>query len=361
MTTAGAAPADTHGPDAVPPERARAGLRGSLIIAGARLLTALPEAPLVAAAESIGEIWYHVAPARAAQLRANLRRVCEGLETQGRGTQLARRAATDPDALELLVRRSFRHAVRYYLEVARAGGVTAESAWARIDVQTPDEVRDALMLGNPVLIMGMHYGAIEMPVALIRRMVGHAVTAPMETVGDPGLQRWFVESRSRAGVNIVPIADARRSLLRAIRRGESVGMVGDRDLMGNGLLVPFFGHPAPIPAGPALLALETGIPVYVGSARRTRAGRYAGRLMLVPTPTEGTRRERMTALTAAIASAFESILADGPEQWWGGFHPIWPDLAQGGHAATPSPDAGPDRPSGRSPEVGPEMPPGPRA
>jgi hypothetical protein len=37
------------------------------------------------------------------------------------------------------------------------------------------------------------------------------------------------------------------------------------------------------------------------------------------------------ALTAAIAAAMESILADAPEQWWGAFHPIWPDLDLGRH------------------------------
>ncbi len=293
----------------------------------ARVLTWLPEAPLVAAAEAIGEIWYRVTPDRAAQARVNLRRVCEGLAAQGRGTSLARRAATDPDALERIVRRAYRHALRYYLEVARTGGLTVESAAARIDIDTPDEVRDALMTGQPVVIVGMHFGAIELPTIIISSLVGHRVTAPMETVSDPGLQRWFVESRSRVGVNIVPVRDARRALMRALRRHESVGMVADRDMMGNGLLVPFFGHPTPIPAGPALLAIEAGVPVYAGSARRAKGGRFRGRLMLVPAPVAGSRRERITALTASIATAFESILADGPEQWWGAFHPIWPDLA----------------------------------
>ena len=268
---------------------------------GARVLTRLPEAPLVAAAEAIGELWYRATPDRAAQARANLRRACEGLAAQGRGTSLARRAATDPEALERIVRRTYRHAARYYLEVALTGGLTVESAAARIDVDTPDEVRDALMTGQPVVIVGMHFGAIELPTVVLSHLVGHRVTAPMETVGDPGLQRWFVESRSRVGVNIVPIRDARRALLRALRRHESVGMVADRDLLGNGLMVPFFGHPTPIPAGPALLAIETGVPVYAGSARRASGGRYRGRLILVPTPTEGSRRERVAALTAAIA------------------------------------------------------------
>ena len=109
----------------------------------------------------------------------------------------------------------------------------------------------------------------------------------METVADPGLQRWFVESRSRVGVNIVPIRDARRALLRALRRHESVGMVADRDMLGNGLLVPFFGHPTPIPAGPALLAIEAGVPVYAGSARRAKGGRYRGRLIAGAHPRGG--------------------------------------------------------------------------
>jgi hypothetical protein len=49
-------------------------------------------------------------------------------------------------------------------------------------------------------------------------------------------------------------------------------------------------------------------------------------VIAVPSPVEGTRRERVVALTAAIAAAYETILADAPEQWWGAFHPIWPDL-----------------------------------
>ena len=306
----------------------RPGLRGSLVMAAAAVAARLPEGPLGAAAEAAGELWYRAAPARRAQARANLARVCEGLASSGRGPAAARRAATDPDALERLVRASFRHAARYYLEVARAGAYDIETALSRVELDDEDEVRHTLQSGNPVIIVGMHFGAIELPVVLLSHLVGHSVTAPMEAVTDPALQRWFVSSRSRVGVNIVPIANARRSLLRALRAGESVGLVADRDLTHSGIDVPFFGHPAPIPAGPSLLALETGATIYVSAARRTRDGGYRARLIRVPTPETGTRRERMVSLTAAIASGFESILADGPEQWWGAFHPIWPDLDQ---------------------------------
>ena len=319
------APEERPGPATSGPAR-RASLGARVLLLGASVLGRLPEAPLVAAAESIGELWYRLAPARAAQARANLGRVCGGLAATGRGTPLARRAATDPEALERIVRASFRHAVRYYLEVARTGAYDVETALARLDLEAPDAVRETLGSGRPVMIVGMHFGAIELPVVVVSHLVGHRVTAPMETVADPGLQRWFIESRSRVGVTIVPIAGARRALLRGIRRGESVGMVADRDITGGGIPVPFFGHLAPMPAGPALLAVETGIPIYAGAARRTKGRRYSGRLMLVPAPETGSRRERIGALTAAMAEAFESLLADAPEQWWGAFHPIWPDL-----------------------------------
>ncbi len=209
----------------------------------------------------------------------------------------------------------------------RTGSYDLETALARIDIESPVEVRDALDGGRPIVLAGMHFGAIELPVVVVSHLVGHLVTAPMETVADDTLQRWFMDSRSRVGVNIIPIRNARRVMLRDLRSGRSVGMVADRDLTGTGILVPFFGHPAPIAAGPALLAIETGVPVYAGAARRTRDGRYRGRLIRVPEPGAGSRRERVVALTAGIAAAFESLLADAPEQWWGAFHPIWPDLA----------------------------------
>jgi KDO2-lipid IV(A) lauroyltransferase len=302
-------------------------LRARLLLGIAHVLGVLPEAPLIAACESIGELWYRTSPVKAAQARANLRRVCEGLDAQGRGPQRARRAATDPAALERLVRASFRHAARYYLEVARTGAYTLETAVSRIGVETPGEVRDALMAGRPAVLVGMHFGAIELPAIYIAHLTGRKVTGPMETVADPELQHWFLTSRGRVGVNIVPLKDARRPLLAALRRGESIGLINDRDITRTGIPVPFFGFPAPVSPGAAMLALETGTDVYVGSARRLRGGRYSGKLIAVPTPAEGTKKQKVVALTAAIAAAYETILADAPEQWWGAFHPIWPDIA----------------------------------
>jgi KDO2-lipid IV(A) lauroyltransferase len=81
--------------------------------------------------------------------------------------------------------------------------------------------------------------------------------------------------------------------------------------------------------GPGLLAIETNAPVNAVSVRRTRDGRYLGRVepIPVPGPEAGSRRERLTAFLQAEAHAFERTIARAPDQWWGVFFPIWPDLA----------------------------------
>jgi KDO2-lipid IV(A) lauroyltransferase len=298
---------------------------GRLLVAGSWLACRLPERPLVRAAELTGDLWYRTSPERAAQARRNLRRVAVACAERGRGSEVVRAAATDPRALELLVRRAFRHLARYYLEVARTPAIRGDDLDELIHLETPEAIAAAFTPGRPVIFLGLHFGSLELPALFLASRVGGAV-APMETLDDPGLQAWFVRTRGAAGVRIVGLREARRELLAALREGTSVGLVGDRDLTGGGAPVPLFGAPAILPLGPALLAVESGAPLCAVGVRRVGVGHYRGRLLEVAVPTDGTRRDRVTAAMPAIADAFERIIEDAPEQWWAVFFPIWPDL-----------------------------------
>lgn len=303
-------------------------LRGRALVGASWLACHLPEGPLTALAEAAGELWYRAAPDRAAQARRNLGRVAAALAADGRGSPAVRAAASDPAALERFVRRAFRHAARYYLEVARTPAVRAEDLERRVVIETPETVAAAFEPGRGVLFVGLHFGAIELPGLYLASRVGGAV-APMETIADPDLQAWFVRTRGAMGVRIVGLREARRELLGALRAGTSAGLIGDRDLTGGGTLTELFGHPAMLPLGPAMLAVEAEAPLFVVGVRRAGIARYRGKLLAVPVPAEGTRRERVTTLTTAVAGAFETIIADAPEQWWSVFFPIWPDLETG--------------------------------
>src|SRR5205823_1351259 len=89
--------------------------------------------------------------------------------------------------------------------------------------------------------------------------------------------------------------------------------------------VELFGAPARLPIGAAVLALETGAPTWVVATRRAGA-RYRTRIVGLTVPDTGTQREKLASLIAQQVAAFERVVADGPEQWWTLFFPIWEDI-----------------------------------
>jgi KDO2-lipid IV(A) lauroyltransferase len=171
----------------------------------------------------------------------------------------------------------------------------------------------------------MHFGAIEMPGILAVQGVGPLVT-PMEFVANPRFERYIYSTRAAVGTIIVSLKDAPAQLISALRRNEPVGLVADRDITGGGVEVELFGSTTRIPAGPAILAAESGAPVCIGAVRRTAPGRYRGKLLALPVSKDASRRERSRAMLRDEAGSFEQLISDAPEQWLALFHPIWPDL-----------------------------------
>jgi lauroyl/myristoyl acyltransferase len=315
---------------AAPEARARGTLaqrlRARALTVVTRLLIAIPEGPVDALGEAAGDLWYRAAPGRAERARRNYRRVAAHLVSRDLGSPLLRAAAADPAALERLVRLAFRHAVRYYLDMARLPGRSLSELDRRLVVETPGTVEAAFGRPGPMVFAAMHFGAVEFPALYAVARRNERVTAPMETLDDPALQAWIAETRSSVGVDLVTLRDARRALTAALDEGRAVGMVVDRHVAGGTVEVPFFGSPAPLPMGPALLAMERHLPIWLAAVRRGPGGRYFGRLYRVDLPAEGTRRARMTAGMTALAAGMEEAIAVAPEQWWSIFFPIWPDL-----------------------------------
>jgi KDO2-lipid IV(A) lauroyltransferase len=290
------------------------------------LVSKLPEGFVLRLASLVGTAWYLVARGRRDRARANLRRVVTYLAEQELGGETVRHAAVRRRSLEALVRSAFRHAVRYYLEVARTPAITPAFIRERLLIETPEVVDAAFAEVGAMVFVGLHFGAIELPGLYFVNRTGSTATVPMETIADPELQRYFVRTRGKVGLRIVGLREARRELSAALRRREPVGLVGDRDLTGGGLEVRLFGAPARLPIGPALLAIESGAPVYVVAVRRAGPGRYRGRLQPIDIPTEGGRRERLTVTLERLARAFEEAIAYAPDQWWAVFFPIWDDI-----------------------------------
>jgi KDO2-lipid IV(A) lauroyltransferase len=301
-------------------------LRARAVVAASWLACRLPERPLLAGADLAGQLWYRLAPERRRRARRNLGRVARWLADHDLGSPAARAAGRDPRALSALVRDAFRHSVRYYVQLARAPIVDRAylDRWLVFDHETA--VIAALDAPGGKLFVGLHIGWFELPALIAAARSGRPAVVPSETISDPDLQAYLVGTRRRMGLELIELGAAKRRLRDALERGETVGLLGDRDITGGGIEVELFGAPAPLAAGPALLALETGVTPYVFGVWRDALDVYHADLERVPFPTEGSRRERVTAYLEAEARAFERFVAEAPEQWLAVFHPIWPDL-----------------------------------
>jgi lauroyl/myristoyl acyltransferase len=305
-----------------------------LVRAASWLAMRVPNPWLQRVAHVAGAGWYLVAPRQRALARSNLRRVCEALAASGRGGPRIAAAARDRVALERLVRDAFGHRARYYVEVA----CVPRYSWAYLEAHLQQDAAftqathdvtdllDASASGARPVFVGLHLGAVELPMYFLTQGHGLRMVSPTETIGNPALQAYLVRSRAASGVRLVPLQSARQALRAALAAGEVVGIVGDRDVSGTGVTIDLFGHAARLPVGAALLTVDSGVPMVVGAVRRSGWGEYAARMLRVEVPASGSHRARVMEAMRHQAAAIELVVADAPEQWMAVFFRIWPDL-----------------------------------
>jgi KDO2-lipid IV(A) lauroyltransferase len=132
-------------------------------------------------------------------------------------------------------------------------------------------------------------------------------------------------------MNVVPLDEAAATGVgAALRRGEVVGLLCDRDLGGDGVEVEFFGERTRLPPGPAMLALRTGAPLMACCV--LFEGDHHRGIILPPIDTsrrDGLRKD-VARITQDLADALASLVRRAPEQWHV-FQPNWP--SDSGHNA----------------------------
>ncbi len=276
------------------------------------LALTLPPEPSRALALGSGRLSYFVSHEMRRNLLANLRQVL------------------GPEASEAQLRRIARRVFDYqglnYLDLLRLPETPPEALMARSQIDGLETLRQTLQEGGAVLI-GPHMGAFD-PITQVLLLLGKPVALVAEELRPRALFEFVRGLRSSHGLTVFPArADETGELLAFLREGGLLFTGGDRDVLGNGIPVPFFGRPAPLPPGPALLALRARVPLFVAGAWRDERtpDRYRG-FIYPPLRVERRRGERIrAALQRAleeVARRFEPLIRAHLDQWQA-FYPIW--------------------------------------
>ncbi len=220
--------------------------------------------------------------------------------------------------LDLLVRDGMRSYLRYWLDAFRLPSRRPDTHRTYFQLGGDDMLADDVATGRGAVIALPHGGNWDAAGAWVAAH-GWPIITVAERLKPESLYLRFLAFRERLGMEILPLSGGERPpldvLAEKLAQGYVVPLLADRDLSARGVEVRFFGGRTRMPAGPALLALRSGAPLYTVDMWYEPDGPRGclrGPLVL---PTEGALDRRVRATTQLIADSLAAGIAEHPADW----------------------------------------------
>ncbi len=249
----------------------------------------------------IADFYHWRRPAARQAVIGNLRRI-----------YAARGITPAETSLPGLARKTFQHFGKYLVDFFRCARLTEEELRDFVTLENVAALRDAAARGKGVLAVTAHLGNWELGGAVIAAL-GYRLNAVALPQTSRRLDRLFNEQRAGRGIHVLPLGHAAFALVRCLQRGEIVALLGDRDFNHHAERTEFFGAPAPLPRGPARLALQTGAPLVPVFLLRQEDDTF---LLRCHPPIYPEEAGSEAAIRAAWVAALEQEIAAAPWQWF---------------------------------------------
>ncbi|MGW2570211.1 phosphatidylinositol mannoside acyltransferase [Streptomyces sp. NPDC001537] len=223
-----------------------------------------------------------------------------------------------PERLAELSRAGMRSYLRYWMESFRLPAWSPERIKAGFDPKDVHYLTDGIASDQGVILALPHMANWDLAGAWVTTELGTPFTTVAERLKPETLYDRFVAYREGLGMEVLPHSGgtAFGTLARRLRDGGLVCLVAERDLSSSGVEVEFFGEATRMPAGPALLAQQTGALLLPVTLWYDDSPVMQGRVHPpVEVPETGSRAEKTSVMTQALADAFATGIADHPEDW----------------------------------------------
>jgi phosphatidylinositol dimannoside acyltransferase len=223
-----------------------------------------------------------------------------------------------PERLAELSRAGMRSYLRYWMESFRLPAWSPERIRNGFDPKDVHHLTDGLASDRGVILALPHMANWDLAGAWVTTKLETPFTTVAERLKPETLYDRFVAYREGLGMEVLPHSGgtAFGTLARRLRDGGLICLVAERDLSASGVEVKFFGEATRMPAGPALLAQQTGALLLPVTLWYDDSPVMQGRVHApIEVPETGTRAEKTSVMTQALADAFATGIADHPEDW----------------------------------------------
>ena len=222
---------------------------------------------------------------------------------------------------------------RYWYETFALRTMSTAEVDRTFRVSGVEHIDDGLRRGRGVIVALPHMGNWD---AAGHWLAIHAypIVAVAEELRPASVSELFYRHRRALGMQIEPLQKGvGERLARLLRENHVVALLCDRNIGNRGVSVDFFGEPASLPAGPALLARTTGaslVPCAVYTAEVGWRCRVGPPMDVAAKGGAAGIRET----TALLAKELERCIAGAPTDWHM-FQPVW-ESDLNGNGETPS-------------------------
>jgi KDO2-lipid IV(A) lauroyltransferase len=220
-------------------------------------------------------------------------------------------------AVERAARQVFKNVTLYYADLAYLPRMdTREFFDKRLNVYGIDELlRPALATGRGVVMLSTHFGNPEI---VMQGLIpcGIKLFALTEPQKPRQLSLMMDGLRRSQGHDFAPVSvGSVKKVIRTLRQGEAVALMGDRDIEGPRQLLPFCGEETWMPTGPIEVALRTGA-IVIPSFSYRRGSKFEA-YMEEPLELKQTGDFEVDARNGALEflARFEKRLRAEPWQW----------------------------------------------
>ncbi len=211
---------------------------------------------------------------------------------------------------------NFRNHAKAYADLMTLPRMNVEAMRPLMHVDGLENLAQARAMGKGVLVVSCHMGSYEVAAAIWSATVS-PVSLFAEELEPRALFEWYRDTRARLGISVLPLhLGGLRKVTQALQEQEIVITAIDRDITGTGHLMPFFGRPAPIPMGPAAIALRMGTPLLPACVYRLPDDTYRAETAppVIAQPTEDPRADEVR-VTQELLRHIEGFIRRHPEQW----------------------------------------------
>jgi KDO2-lipid IV(A) lauroyltransferase len=226
-------------------------------------------------------------------------------------------AEMDEEALRDLAHRFYRNLGMTLMEFLAFPRMKPEDFRELVDIEGREYFLDTVAEGSGALLVSGHFGNWEMMGARMAAE-GQKVSFIVKEQTNARVDRIQNDIRHRAGIGTIRSGGAAiKDMVRALRRKELIGLVGDQDAGPDGYFTEFLGREASVFRGPAYFSWKLKVPIITGFMFRKADGHHV--VEMDPPFSADPDWDEETAvarLTEIHTQRLEAAIRKAPEQYF---------------------------------------------